>query len=115
MEGFQNIFIAATLIAAMFMGCTFNSMNIIEEKENGVALVNQILPMKRSQYIVQKFLWAYETAALKKLTGTVPAPLSALYQEANTLEFWYQYFVLEKQNLSLPSCRQYHLTMKSNT
>lgn len=58
MEGFQNIFIAATLIVAMFMGCTFNAMNIIEEKESGVALVNQILPMTHSQYIIQKnFCW----------------------------------------------------------
>lgn len=54
MEGFKNIFIAVTLIVAMFMGCTFNAMNIIEEKENGVALVNQILPMTHSQYVIQK-------------------------------------------------------------
>ena len=54
MAGFQNIFIAMTLIAAMFMGCTFNAMNIIAEKENGVDLVNQILPMKQSGYVMQK-------------------------------------------------------------
>ena len=34
LAGMQNIFIAMTLIAAMFMGCTFNAMNIISEKEN---------------------------------------------------------------------------------
>lgn len=48
MAGLQNIFIAVTLIVAMFMGCTFNAMNIISEKENGVDLVNQILPMTQS-------------------------------------------------------------------
>ena len=32
MAGYQNIFIAITLIVAMFMGCTFNAMNIISEK-----------------------------------------------------------------------------------
>lgn len=37
MAGYQNIFIAITLIVAMFMGCTFNAMNIISEKEDGVA------------------------------------------------------------------------------
>ena len=52
--GFQDMFIAATLITAMFMGCTFNAMNIITEKEDGVAFVNEILPMTRSQYIIQK-------------------------------------------------------------
>ncbi len=47
MEGMQNIFIAITLIVAMFMGCTFNAVNMILEKENGVDFVNQILPMTR--------------------------------------------------------------------
>ena len=54
LAGMQNIFIAMTLIVAMFMGCTFNAMNMISEKENGVDLVNRILPMTYSQYVVQK-------------------------------------------------------------
>lgn len=54
MAGLQNIFIAITLIVAMFMGCTFNAMNIISEKENGVDLVNQVLPMTQSGYVIQK-------------------------------------------------------------
>ena len=41
-----------TLITAMFMGCTFNAMNIISEKENGVTLVNEILPMTSRQYVI---------------------------------------------------------------
>lgn len=56
MDGLANIFNAMTLLAAMFMGCTFNAMNIISEKENGVELVNQILPMSHSQYVMQKLL-----------------------------------------------------------
>lgn len=64
MEGFQNIFIAATLIVAMFMGCTFNAMNIIEEKESGVALVNQILPMTHSRYIIQKIFVGFVCGGL---------------------------------------------------
>ena len=54
LTGFQYIFMAMTLIVAMFMGCTFNAMNIISEKENGVALVNEILPMTPRQYVIQK-------------------------------------------------------------
>ncbi len=54
MAGLQNIFIAMTLIVAMFMGCTFNAMNMISEKENGIELVNQILPMTQSGYVMQK-------------------------------------------------------------
>lgn len=66
-EGFQNIFIAATLIVAMFMGCTFNAMNIIEEKENGVALVNQILPMTHSQYVIQKIFIGFVCGGLSAI------------------------------------------------
>ncbi len=54
MAGLQNIFIAITLIAAMFMGCTFNAMNMISEKENGIDLVNQVLPMTQGGYMMQK-------------------------------------------------------------
>lgn len=54
LESVQGIFIPAVLIVAMFMGCTFNAMNIISEKEDGVAFVNEILPMTPSQYILQK-------------------------------------------------------------
>lgn len=38
LAGFQFIFIAMILIVAMFMGCTFNAMNIISEKEDGFVL-----------------------------------------------------------------------------
>lgn len=56
LESLQGIFIPAVLIVAMFMGCTFNAMNIISEKENGIAFVNEILPMTSSQYILQKIV-----------------------------------------------------------
>lgn len=54
LTGFQYIFMAMTLIVAMFMGCTFNAMNIISEKEDGVALINEILPMTSRHYVIQK-------------------------------------------------------------
>ena len=54
LAGIKHIFMAMTLIVAMFMGCTFNAMNIISEKEDGVALINEILPMTSGQYVVQK-------------------------------------------------------------
>ena len=54
MAGLQNIFIAITLIVAIFMGCTFNAVNIISEKENGIDLANQVLPMTQSGYVIQK-------------------------------------------------------------
>ena len=64
LAGMQNIFIAMTLIVAMFMGCTFNAMNIISEKENGIDLVNQILPMTHSQYVIQKIFVGFVCGCL---------------------------------------------------
>lgn len=64
MAGFQNIFIAITLIVAMFMGCTFNAVNIIAEKENGVDFVNQILPVTQGGYMVQKIFVGFAGGCL---------------------------------------------------
>lgn len=64
MAGFQNIFIALTLIVAMFMGCTFNAMNMISEKENGIDLVNQILPLTQSGYVMQKIFVGFTGGCL---------------------------------------------------
>ncbi len=56
-----------TLITAMFMGCTFNAMNIISEKENGVALVNEILPMTSRQYVIQKIFIGFVFGCLSAM------------------------------------------------
>ena len=67
MESLQGIFIPAVLIVAMFMGCTFNAMNIISEKEDGVAFVNEILPMTPSQYILQKVVVGFLFGSLSSI------------------------------------------------
>ena len=67
MESLQGIFIPAVLIVAMFMGCTFNAMNIISEKEDGVAFVNEILPMTPSQYILQKVVVGFLFGSLSSV------------------------------------------------
>ena len=67
LENFQGIFIPAVLIVAMFMGCTFNAMNIISEKEDGVAFVNEILPMTPSQYILQKVVVGFLFGSLSSI------------------------------------------------
>ena len=67
LESFQDIFIPAVLIVAMFMGCTFNAMNIISEKEDGVAFVNDILPMTPSQYILQKVVVGFLFGSLSSI------------------------------------------------
>ena len=35
-DGLKSLLIVITLVTAMFMGCTFNAMNIISEKEDGI-------------------------------------------------------------------------------
>ena len=67
LESLQGIFIPAVLIVAMFMGCTFNAMNIISEKEDGVAFVNEILPMSPSQYILQKVVVGFLFGSLSSI------------------------------------------------
>ena len=67
LESVQGIFIPAVLIVAMFMGCTFNAMNMISEKEDGVALVNEILPMTPSQYILQKIVVGFLFGSLSSV------------------------------------------------
>lgn len=71
MAGYQNIFIAITLIVAMFMGCTFNAMNIISEKEDGVALINEILPMTNRQYMMQKIFVGFVFGCLSAILTAV--------------------------------------------
>lgn len=67
LAGFQFIFIAMILIVAMFMGCTFNAMNIISEKEDGVALINEILPMTPRQYVIQKIFVGFVLGCLSAM------------------------------------------------
>lgn len=67
LSSFQDIFIPAVLIVAMFMGCTFNAMNIISEKEDGVAFINEILPMTPSQYILQKVVVGFLFGSLSSI------------------------------------------------
>ena len=55
-DGLKSLLIVITLVTAMFMGCTFNAMNIITEKEDGVAFINRILPMTAKTYMMQKIL-----------------------------------------------------------
>lgn len=50
----KHLLIVITMVTAMFMGCTFNAMNIISEKEDGIVYINQILPTTNTQYLLQK-------------------------------------------------------------
>ncbi len=67
LAGLQDMFIAAVLIVAMFMGCTFNAMNMISEKEDGVAFINEILPMTKRQYIMQKLFVGFICGCLSSI------------------------------------------------
>ena len=67
MAGFQDMFIAVTLIVAMFMGCTFNAMNIIYEKEDGIAFINEVLPMTHGQYVIQKLFVGFICGCLSSI------------------------------------------------
>ncbi|WP_313163168.1 ABC transporter permease [Sedimentibacter sp.] len=50
----KSLLIVITMVTAMFMGCTFNAMSIIGEKEDGISFINEILPMTQQEYMFQK-------------------------------------------------------------
>ena len=58
-EGLKSLLIVITLVTAMFMGCTFNAMNIISEKEDGIEFINQVLPITAKYYVIQKTLLGF--------------------------------------------------------
>lgn len=70
-DGLKSLLIVITLVTAMFMGCTFNAMSIISEKEDGILYINEILPMTKAQYALQKIMVGF-------LGGTISTVLTAL-------------------------------------
>ena len=70
-DGLKSLLIVITLVTAMFMGCTYNAMNIISEKEDGIAWISQILPMTAKTYLIQKVFIGFTG-------GTLSAGLTAL-------------------------------------
>ncbi|WP_313370572.1 ABC transporter permease, partial [Sedimentibacter sp.] len=63
-EEIKLLLIAITMVTAMFMGCTFNAMSMIGEKEDGIALINEVLPMTRTDFIAQKVFLGFSGGAL---------------------------------------------------
>lgn len=63
-EGMKSLLIAITMVTAMFMGCTFNAMSMIGEKEDGIALINEVLPMTRTDFIAQKVFLGFSGGVL---------------------------------------------------
>ena len=52
----KRLLVTLTILMALFLGAVFNAFNIVAEKEDRIDLVNQILPMSRWKYIIQKSL-----------------------------------------------------------
>lgn len=80
--GIKPLFIAITMITAMFMGGTFSAMNILGEKEDGTVLVNEILPQSRMAALLRKIMVGLLGGILSALlTAAVcmhPLPLSRI-------------------------------------
>lgn len=64
---YKYVFIAIILIIAMFMGCVFNAMNMISEKEEGIAFINEVLPMTKKQYMLQKIFIGFIFGCLSSI------------------------------------------------
>lgn len=71
MDVYQKFFVAILLIMAMFMGCTFNAVNIISEKEEGIAFINNILPMTAGEYMIQKIFVGFVFGCLSSIITVI--------------------------------------------
>ncbi|WP_440895439.1 ABC transporter permease [Amphibacillus sp. Q70] len=73
----KPLLIVLTMLTAMFMGCTFNSMNMIGEKEDGIELVNDILPLTYFDYLSQKIvIGVIGGVSSTIITGLICMPIS---------------------------------------
>lgn len=63
-DALKSLLIVITMVTAMFMGCTFNAMNIIGEKEDGISLINKVLPITRRAYVIQKIFLGFNGGIL---------------------------------------------------
>lgn len=72
----KSLLIVITMVTAMFMGCTFNAMSIIGEKEDGITLINEVLPMTKKTYLTQKITLGFVGGMLSTvLTAYVCMPI----------------------------------------
>lgn len=53
-QEFRALIYSLVMLLAIFVGCTFNGMNIVYEKEEGIVNVNKTLPMTYGEFILQK-------------------------------------------------------------
>lgn len=71
-DGLRSLLIVIVMVTAMFMGCTFNAMSMISEKEEGIGFVNEVIPMSRREYILQKIMIGFIGGMVSTvLTGLV--------------------------------------------
>lgn len=50
----MTLLITITVLMGLFLGAVFNAFNIVAEKEDNINILNQILPMSISTYVIQK-------------------------------------------------------------
>lgn len=74
---------AITMVSAMFMGCTFNAMSLIKEKEDGISFINEVLPMTPHQFLVQKIMLGF----LGGMLSAIATALLCIRPKASQLPF----------------------------
>lgn len=68
----KYMLIIITMLIALYMGSTFIAFNIVGEKEEGIANINQILPISNNKYNLQKVLLGLiGTVVITFITGLI--------------------------------------------
>ena len=80
LEEFRSLLYSVVIIMAIFIGCTFNSMNMVSEKEDGTINIYSVLPIGRTAYIEQKTILGFVLSILLSM-------ITALFCVGNLTEF----------------------------
>lgn len=70
-EEFRNIIYSMVILMALFIGCTFNSMNIVYEKEEGIVHINKILPITYGNFLKEKVIVGILTSVFVSLITSI--------------------------------------------
>ncbi|MDO5715914.1 MAG: ABC transporter permease [Tissierellia bacterium] len=68
---FKDIIYSMIILMSLFLGCTFNVMNIVSEIEEGIININRTLPMKFDKFLHHKILLSFIITTVLAMITTI--------------------------------------------
>ncbi len=63
----KRLIVSLIMIMSLFIGCSFNAINIVEEKEKNIDRVYSVIPISRSKILIQKIFLGFSGGVLMSL------------------------------------------------